>query len=566
MQPNKQHESQEEAPSPINPKSSRRCIAKKAKQKIKEIKDKPNKKQILRKRKRQNDDTAESKEVQHSTKQKTIDKVIPRKPKKDALMDDNHKIAKLTPKMKEIIDNKYIRNKSNGDVGLATEYRAHVENAVGYKLSYGLYKAMIKRLHDLINGFVRAEPTELNPEMKNIIDKLYEERKGASIRMMDYRDELERRIDERISNQQWVQLRERVKGLNDGTILPSTQEQEDDLVSEGTSVQNGDEDGSTVTQKGDTRKVVTKEASNYTITNVLLEHCSSCTRDVFNDEKAHHCKNCKSIVHSECGTTYKSFSTHKGNALGGCLCVDCVKSASIFLCYPCGLTKLKAERYRIRVSRAKDSDLTQEWSLPKQITDETAQKRRDNPVKKKLTKEELEQQIEDKAVELQQWLKGIESVMYSGKNDGYYVKSIVSGEEKTKLLARDFMEESVLLLDEEFIAEIKKKENKHNFYHVSVMVKENVKHRAELWAGDEETYDNYNKCLGVEEWTHFKVNYHGATPITEKHKQTMHQINAKTDSTDINRDYYISLKNEALKVTVTTLGTNSPYFENQYRD
>jgi len=121
---------------------------------------------------------------------------------------------------------------------------------------------MIKRLHDLINGFVRAEPTELNPEMKNIIDKLYEERKGASIRMMDYRDELERRIDERISNQQWVQLRERVKGLNDGTILPSTQEQEDDLVSEGTSVQNGDEDGSTVTQKGGTRKVVTKEASN----------------------------------------------------------------------------------------------------------------------------------------------------------------------------------------------------------------------------------------------------------------------------------------------------------------
>ena len=112
-------------------------------------------------------------------------------------------IQKLTPRMKQLIDNEYIRNKSNGKVGLATEYRAHVENAVGYKLSHGLYKAMIKRLHDLINGFVRAEPTELNPEMKNIIDKLYEERKGASIRMMDYRYELERRIDERISNQQW---------------------------------------------------------------------------------------------------------------------------------------------------------------------------------------------------------------------------------------------------------------------------------------------------------------------------------------------------------------------------
>ena len=79
----------------------------------------------------------------------------------------------------------------------------------------------------------------------------------------------------------------------------------------------------------------------------------------------------------------------------------------------------------------------------------------------KLTKEELEQLIEDKTVELQQWLKGIESVKYSGKNDGYYVKSIVSGEEKTKLLARDFIEESVLLLDEEFIADTKKKENKH---------------------------------------------------------------------------------------------------------
>jgi hypothetical protein len=57
----------------------------------------------------------------------------------------------------------------------------------------------------------------------------------------------------------------------------------------------------------------------------------------------------------------------------------------------------------------------------------------------------------------------------------------------------------------------------------------------------------------VEEWTHFKVNYHGATPITENHKKTMHQINAKADSTDIDRDYYISLKNEALKVSVTNV-------------
>ena len=33
----------------------------------------------------------------------------------------------------------------------------------------------------------------------------------------------------------------------------------------------------------------------------------------------------------------------------------------------------------------------------------------------------------------------------------------------------------------------------------------------------------------------------------------MHQINAKTDSTDINRDYYISLKDEALKVTIANV-------------
>ena len=76
-------------------------------------------------------------------------------------------------------------------------------------------------------------------------------------------------------------------------------------------------------------KVVTKTANNYTITNVLLEHCSSCTHYAFNPELA--------IA-----------------KIARCLCVDCVKSASIFLCYPCGLTKLKAERRRICVSRAKD--------------------------------------------------------------------------------------------------------------------------------------------------------------------------------------------------------------------
>ena len=66
---------------------------------------------------------------------------------------------------------------------------------------------------------------------------------------MDYKAELEQRIDEEISHEQWLQLKERVNVLNDGTILPSTQEQQDDLLSEGTLAQNEDEAGSTVTQK-----------------------------------------------------------------------------------------------------------------------------------------------------------------------------------------------------------------------------------------------------------------------------------------------------------------------------
>lgn len=37
----------------------------------------------------------------------------------------------------------------------------------------------------------------------------------------------------------------------------------------------------------------------------------------------------------------------------------------------------------------------------------------------------------------------------------------MSGEEKTKLFAQDFIEGSVLFLDEEMIAEIKKKDNGH---------------------------------------------------------------------------------------------------------
>ena len=136
-------------------------------------------------------DVAEDKEEQPPTKKKTIDKIIPRKQIKDASMGGTDNIQKLTPRMKQLIDNEYIRKKSNGDTGFPTEYREHVENELGYKLSYGLYKELLQRLRDLITGVVTAEPTELSPEMKSIIDQLYEEWKGVSIRMMDYKAELE---------------------------------------------------------------------------------------------------------------------------------------------------------------------------------------------------------------------------------------------------------------------------------------------------------------------------------------------------------------------------------------
>ena len=42
--------------------------------------------------------------------------------------------------------------------------------------------------------------------------------------------ELEQRIDEQISHEQWVQLKEWASSLNDVTILPSAQEQQNDWV------------------------------------------------------------------------------------------------------------------------------------------------------------------------------------------------------------------------------------------------------------------------------------------------------------------------------------------------
>ena len=119
----------------------------------------------------------------------------------------------------------------------------------------------------------------------------------------------------------------------------------------------------------------------------------------------------------------------------------------------------------------------------------------------------------------------------------------MNGEERTKLLARDFVEESVLLFDEEFIAMVKEKKNKSKYHQVSPTVQENVKLRAELWAGSEQVYDNFNECLRTKEWTQFKLNYKGPTPITPDHRQTMRMVDSALECTDEKRDYFISLGN-----------------------
>ena len=108
----------------------------------------------------------------------------------------------------------------------------------------------------------------------------------------------------------------------------------------------------------------------------------------------------------------------------------------------------------------------------------------------------------------------------------------MNGEERTKLLARDFVEESVLLFDEEFIAMVKEKKNKSKYHQVSPTVQENVKLRAELWAGSEQVYDNFNECLRTKEWTQFKLNYKGPTPITPYHRQTIRIVDSALECTD----------------------------------
>jgi hypothetical protein len=145
----------------------------------------------------------------------------------------------------------------------------------------------------------------------------------------------------------------------------------------------------------------------------------------------------------------------------------------MFLCYPCGTGRLKAERYRKAVPIATDSDLAKSWlsrTPRREVTEEEREAKKNTPKKRKRTRQELDEQVEAKAIELQQWLKGIVSLKYSGSNNGYFVKSIVNGEERCKVLAQDFIEESVLMLDEDFIAMVKHKDNKSKFHQVPQLV------------------------------------------------------------------------------------------------
>ena len=228
----------------------------------------------------------------------------------------------------------------------------------------------------------------------------------------------------------------------------------------------------------------------------------------------------------------------------------------MFLCYPCGTERLKAERYRKAAPIATDSDLTKSWlskTPRREVTEEEREREKSTPKKRKRTRQELEEQVEAKAIELQQWLQGIVLVKHSSSNNGYFVKSIVNGEEKSKVLAQDFVEESVLMLDEDFIAMVKHKDNKSKYHQVPLPVLENVKLRAELWAGDKETFDDYNKCLQVEAWTHFKVNYRGPTPITPRHRRSMRLVDGASHCTDTNRDYYVSLLNKQTRFSMTNV-------------
>jgi hypothetical protein len=148
------------------------------------------------------------------------------------------------------------------------------------------------------------------------------------------------------------------------------------------------------------------------------------------------------------------------NATKDCLCTRCTKSASILLCFSCGIVKLKAQRFRVTVSTVKDAELASAWSETniRRVLLQKERQEKKSTTKKKGTRQERDQQLQEKTIQLQQWLSDIHAVKYcSKKGCVLYVRCVADGEEKTKLLERKFMEESVLLLDEEFIEQLKKK-------------------------------------------------------------------------------------------------------------
>jgi len=216
-----------------------------------------------------------------------------------------------------------------------------------------------------------------------------------------------------------------------------------------------------------------------------------------------------------------------------------------------GIVKLKAQRFRVAVSTVKDAELASAWSetnIRRVLSQEERQEKK-SATKKKGTRQERDQQLQEKTIQLQQWLSDIHAVKYCSKKSAYYVRCVMNGKEKTKLLERKFIEESVLLLDEEFIDQVKK--NKSSYHEVTSLIKENVKHRAELWAGSDDVYNKYNECLGIEEWTHLMVNYGGNGVIPQDPQRTMRYIQSESEFTDEAKDYSISLQNEAKKKKIT---------------
>ena len=102
---------------------------------------------------------------------------------------------------------------------VTTSATSNVEEQVTARTQGGNTEAALKKC-DKASSHAEEQGTELTNEMKKFIDKLYEERKESSILMLEYRNELEREIGSSISAQQWNRLKDRVRGLSDGTTLP----------------------------------------------------------------------------------------------------------------------------------------------------------------------------------------------------------------------------------------------------------------------------------------------------------------------------------------------------------